>query len=77
MEAARFDASAKHRQTERTDLLLENIGSSELLVVALVAFIFFGPKKLPEMGKKFGKGMKEFKDAMRGIQKDIEKSVKI
>lgn len=57
--------------------MFENIGGSELLVVALVVFIFFGPKQLPEIGKKFGKGMKEFKDAMRGFQKDIEESTKI
>lgn len=57
--------------------MFENIGASELVVVALVIFIFFGPKQLPEIGKKFGKGMKQFKDVVRGIQKDIEDSTKI
>ena len=57
--------------------MFENIGGSELLVVAFVVFIFFGPKQLPEMGKKLGKGMKEVKAAMHGIQKDIEESIKI
>ena len=40
-------------------------------------FIFFGPKKLPEIGKNLGKGIKQFKDAMRGVQEDIEKSTKL
>ena len=57
--------------------MFENIGGSELLVVALVVFIFFGPKQLPEIGKKVGKGIKGFKDAIRGIQSDIEESTKI
>jgi sec-independent protein translocase protein TatA len=57
--------------------MFDNIGSSELLVVAFVAFLFFGPKKLPELGKSLGKGIREFKNAMRGIQDDIQKSTKI
>ncbi len=56
--------------------MLENIGGTELLVVLLVIFIFFGPKKLPEIGKSLGKGMGEFRKAMRGIQTDIENATK-
>ncbi|MBX2992139.1 MAG: twin-arginine translocase TatA/TatE family subunit [Bacteroidetes bacterium] len=57
--------------------MLENIGGTELLVVLLVIFIFFGPKKLPEIGKGLGRGMGEFRKAMRGIQSDIENATKI
>ena len=57
--------------------MLENIGGTELLVVLLVIFIFFGPKKLPEIGKSLGRGMAEFRSAMRGIQSDIENATKI
>jgi sec-independent protein translocase protein TatA len=57
--------------------MFENVGGSELLVVLVVVFIFFGPKKLPELGKTIGKGMKEFKSAMRGLQQDIEKTTKL
>jgi sec-independent protein translocase protein TatA len=39
-------------------------------------FIFFGPKKLPELGKSIGKGIREFRGAMRGIQEDIENATK-
>lgn len=57
--------------------MFENVGGGELLVILFVVFIFFGPKKLPELGKNLGKGIREFKNAMRGIQDDIEKATKI
>jgi sec-independent protein translocase protein TatA len=57
--------------------MFENIGSGELLLILLVVFIFFGPKKLPELGKNLGKGIREFRNAMRGLQDDLEKSTKI
>ena len=56
--------------------MFENIGGSELLVVLLVVFIFFGPKRLPEIGANLGKGIRGFRNAMRGIQDDIEKATK-
>lgn len=58
-------------------MLFDNIGGSELLVVMLVIFIFFGPKKFPEMGKSIGKAMREFKNAMRGVKEDLEKATRI
>jgi len=57
--------------------MFENIGGGKLLLVLLVVFIFFGPKKLPELGKNLGKGIREFRSAMRGLQVDLEKSTKI
>lgn len=57
--------------------MLENIGGTEILVIMVVIFIFFGPKKMPEIGKSLGKAVREFKNAMRGIQDDIEKSTKL
>ncbi|MBI5473328.1 MAG: twin-arginine translocase TatA/TatE family subunit [Ignavibacteriae bacterium] len=57
--------------------MFENIGGTELLVVLFVIFIFFGPKKLPEIGKGLGKGIGEFRRAMRGIQTDIENATKL
>jgi len=57
--------------------MFENIGGTELLLILFVVFIFFGPRKLPELGKNLGKGIREFKNAMRGIQQDLEKSTKI
>jgi len=57
--------------------LFDNIGGSELLVVLLVMFLFFGPKKLPEVGKNLGKAIREFKNAMRGVKEDLERSTRI
>ncbi len=57
--------------------MFDNIGGGELLVVAFVIFIFFGPRQLPEIGRKIGKGLKEVRDAMQGIKKDLENSTKI
>lgn len=56
--------------------MFDNFGGSELLVVVFVIFILFGPKQLPEIGTKIGKGVREFKDMMQGVQKDIEESMK-
>jgi len=58
-------------------VLFENIGGSELLVVMLVIFLFFGPKKFPEMGRSIGKAMREFKNAMHGVKEDLEKATRI
>jgi sec-independent protein translocase protein TatA len=57
--------------------MFDNIGGTELFVIIFVAFIFFGPKKLPEIGKMLGKGVREFQRAMRGIQDDIQKTTKM
>jgi sec-independent protein translocase protein TatA len=58
-------------------VLFDNIGGSELLVIVLVMFLFFGPKKLPEAGKNIGRAVREFKNAMRGLKDDLDKSTKI
>jgi sec-independent protein translocase protein TatA len=43
------------------------IGVPELLLLGLVALLLFGPKRLPEMGRGLGKGMREFKDSISGV----------
>jgi sec-independent protein translocase protein TatA len=42
----------------------------EILILLLVILLVFGPKRLPEMGKQLGKGMREFKDSISGKQDD-------
>jgi sec-independent protein translocase protein TatA len=42
------------------------IGFPEIMLLCLVALVLFGPKKLPEMGRGLGKGMREFKDSLTG-----------
>ncbi len=48
------------------------LGMGEILVVMVVALIFIGPKKLPELAKGLGKGMREFQNAMRGLNQSIQ-----
>jgi sec-independent protein translocase protein TatA len=48
------------------------IGFPELLILLLVILLVFGPKRLPEMGRSLGKGMREFKDSVTG--KDEERA---
>ena len=47
-----------------------NIGPMELVVVLIIALVVLGPKKLPEVGKSLGKGMREFKDSISGMADD-------
>ncbi len=46
------------------------IGFPELVLLGLVALLLFGPKRLPEMGRGLGKGLREFKDSVSGDHKD-------
>jgi sec-independent protein translocase protein TatA len=44
-----------------------SIGPGELIIVLVIALIILGPKRLPEVGRSVGKGMREFKDSLSGI----------
>jgi sec-independent protein translocase protein TatA len=46
---------------------MPNIGPMELILVLAIALIVLGPKKLPEVGKSLGKGMREFKESISGM----------
>jgi sec-independent protein translocase protein TatA len=46
-----------------------SIGWQGLIVILLVALIIFGPKRLPEMGRSLGRGMREFKESVTGDNK--------
>lgn len=56
-------------------LFLGNIGMAEILIIALVVLLFFGGKKIPELMKGLGKGVKSFKDGMKDIEKDVKGDV--
>jgi sec-independent protein translocase protein TatA len=43
-----------------------NVGPGELVVVLIIALIVLGPKRLPEVGRSIGNGMREFKDSLNG-----------
>ena len=57
--------------------MFENVGGGELLVILLLVLVFFGPNKLPELAKNLGKGIRQFKDAMRGMKDDIKNVTKL
>lgn len=52
-------------------------GGWEWIIIILVVLIFFGAKKIPELARGLGKGIREFKDATKEIKKDIEDSSNI
>ena len=52
---------------------MPSIGPLELIVVLVIALVVFGPKKLPDLGRSLGTGMREFKDSITGKDKDDEK----
>lgn len=53
-----------------------NLGFGELAIILFVALLFFGPSKLPELGKAAGASLKEFKKAVSGIMEDEEQQSK-
>ena len=52
-------------------ILFLNLGGGEIFVILLVVLLFFGSKRIPELAKGLGKGMREFKDAMSGIENEV------
>jgi sec-independent protein translocase protein TatA len=51
---------------------MPNIGPLELAIVLVIALVIFGPKRLPDLGKSLGSGMREFKDSLTGKDDDDE-----
>jgi sec-independent protein translocase protein TatA len=51
---------------------MPNIGPLELAIVAIIALIIFGPKRLPELGRSIGDGLREFKSSVSGENRDEE-----
>ena len=52
-------------------LFLGGLGTGELVVIVLIVLLLFGGKKIPELMKGIGKGVKSFKDGVKGIENDI------
>jgi sec-independent protein translocase protein TatA len=55
---------------------MPNLGMGEMIVIFLIVLIIFGPKSLPKIGQALGKGIREFKDAARGMSSAIEEEDK-
>ena len=56
-------------------LILEGIGSAELLFILVIALIFFGPRKLPQLARSMGKGLAEFRKASDEFKRTWEREV--
>jgi|APIni6443716594_1056825.scaffolds.fasta_scaffold1125949_1 sec-independent protein translocase protein TatA len=52
------------------------IGMQELIIIAIIALIIVGPKKLPDLAKSLGKGFSEFKKATDGVTEDLKETLK-
>jgi sec-independent protein translocase protein TatA len=50
------------------------LGSTEMILILVVILFFFGAKKLPELARGLGKGIREFKDATKEVKENIEKA---
>ena len=51
------------------------LGFGEVILILIIALVFIGPKKLPELAKGLGKGLREFQNAAKGFQDQITKEV--
>ena len=56
-------------------LILDSLGSTELLFILVVALIFFGPRKLPQLARSMGKGLAEFRKASDDFKRTWEREV--
>ena len=52
-------------------LFIGNLGTGEIIIIAIIVLLLFGGKKIPELMKGIGKGVKNFKDGVKGIEDDI------
>lgn len=58
-------------------LLFGTLGTTEIVVIALVVLLVFGGKKIPELMKGIGKGVRSFKEGVKGIEEDIKTDITI
>ena len=53
-------------------LFFGNLGTGEIIIIAIVVLLLFGGKKIPELMKGIGKGIRNFKEGVKGIEDDIK-----
>ena len=56
--------------------LLGIIGGTEIIVILVIVLILFGGKKIPELMRGLGKGVKEYKNAVNGVENEIKETAK-
>lgn len=55
--------------------LIGGLGTGELILIALAILLIFGGKKIPELMKGIGKGVRSFKDGVKGVEEEVKKGV--
>lgn len=55
--------------------LFLNMGTPEIMIIMFVVLLLFGGKKIPELARGLGKGIREFKDASDGVKREIHNSI--
>ena len=53
-------------------LFIGNLGTGEIIIIAIIVLLLFGGKKIPALMKGIGKGLKNFKDGVKGLEDDIK-----
>jgi len=61
---------------QTTMAFIGGLGGWEILLIIMVLLIFFGAKKIPELARGLGKGIREFKDATKEIKDELEEGIK-
>jgi sec-independent protein translocase protein TatA len=51
---------------------LQNLGAGEIAIIALIVLLLFGGKKIPELMRGIGKGVRNFKDGVKGVEDDLK-----
>jgi sec-independent protein translocase protein TatA len=72
VEASAFADPAPETAARYHGAMLGNIGPLEIVVVLIIALIVFGPKRLPELGRSLGKGIREFRGSLSGDDDEEE-----
>ncbi|HVL33646.1 MAG TPA: twin-arginine translocase TatA/TatE family subunit [Actinomycetota bacterium] len=52
--------------------VFQQLGTGEILLILFIVLLLFGAKRLPDMGKSLGKGLREFRDATKGLADDVK-----
>ena len=60
----------------KMNLLFFSLGGGEIFIILLVILLLFGSKRIPEIARGLGKGIRQFKDATNDIQQDLNDSIK-
>ena len=58
-------------------IFLGGVGFQEVLLIGIFVLVFFGAKKIPEFMKGLGKGVREFKEGVKEMKDDVEKSAEV